>query len=158
LYIAGSELAAGDFRLKRLLPQLQELGERSPVFKRLGEGVAALLEPGSTEEASPGVQLQELTLLLESVLYTQGVTTADGTPGPLPVRTFVLQTNQPYRKLAAVQQALSTTGSGRYEIVVDAYEEGVFQDLRLLPLAITALNDPYSEIAELAMTEILPQA
>lgn len=156
LYIAGSELSAGDFRLKRLLPQFQQLGERAPVFKKLGEGVASLLEPGSAEGAAPGVQLQELTLLLESVLYTQGVTAAEGTPGPLPERTFTLQTKQPYRKLAVVVQALSTTGSGRYEIIVDAFKEGVFQDLRLLPLAIAALNDPYSEIAEFTMTDILP--
>lgn len=156
LYIAGSELAAGDFRLKRLLPQFQQLGERSPVFKKLGEGIAALLEPGSPDGPAPGVQLQEHTLLLESVLYTQGTTAVGGTPGPLPVRNFTLRTNQPYRKLAPVLEALTTTGSGRYETVLDAYKEGVFQDLRLLPLAISALNDPYSELAEYAMNHILP--
>ncbi|MBP2112397.1 HEAT repeat domain-containing protein [Paenibacillus silagei] len=156
LYIAGSELAAGDFRLKRLLPQFQQLGERSPVFKKLGEGINALLEPGSPDGPAPGIQLQENTLLLESVLYTQGTTTVDGTPGPLPVRKFTLQTNQTYRKLAPVIEALTTTGSGRYEIVLDAFKEGVFQDLRLLPLAVSALNDPYSELAEYAKNHILP--
>ncbi|MEK3904242.1 HEAT repeat domain-containing protein [Paenibacillus sp. FSL R7-0179] len=156
LYIAGSELAAGDFRLKRLLPQFQQLGERSPVFKKLGEGITALIEPGSPEGLAPGIQLQENTLLLESVLYTQGTTTVDGTPGPLPVRKFTLQTNQTFRKLAPVIEALTTTGSGRYEIVLDAYKEGVFQDLRLLPLAVSALNDPYSELAEYAKNHILP--
>lgn len=73
LYIAGSDLAAGDFRLKRLLPQFQQLGERAPVFKRLGEGITALIEPGSTAEPVSAAKLQELTLLLESVLYTQGL-------------------------------------------------------------------------------------
>ncbi|NQX43944.1 HEAT repeat domain-containing protein [Paenibacillus tritici] len=156
LYIAGSELAAGDFRLKRLLPQFQQLGERSPVFKKIGEGIAALLEPASSDGPAPGVQLQEHTLLLESVLYTQGTIAVDGTPGPLPVRNFTLHTKQPYRKLAPVLEALSTTGSGRHEIVVDAYKEGAFQDLRLLPPAVAALSDPYSELAEYAMTNILP--
>lgn len=156
LYIAGSELAAGDFRLKRLLPQFQQLGERSPVFKKLGEGITALIEAGSPDSLAPGIQLQENTLLLESVLYTQGTTSVEGTPGPLPVRKFTLQTNQTYRKLAPVIEALTTTGSGRYEIVLDAYKEGVFQDLRLLPLAVSALNDPYSELAEYAKNHILP--
>ncbi|WP_340023164.1 HEAT repeat domain-containing protein [Paenibacillus sp. FSL K6-1096] len=156
LYIAGSELAAGDFRLKRLLPQLQQLGERSPVFKKLGEGVETLLEPGGAEGAAPGAALLEVTLLLESVLYTQGTVQAEGTPGPIPVRSFTLQTKQPYRKLAPVLEALSTTGSGRYEVVVDAFKEGVFQDLRLLPVAVSALNDPYSELAEYAKNKILP--
>ncbi|MHA6532413.1 HEAT repeat domain-containing protein [Paenibacillus sp. BAC0078] len=156
LYIAGSDLAAGDFRLKRLLPQFQQLGERAAVFKRLGEGIASLLEPAGGQEPAPAVQLQELTLLLESVLYTQGVSTSDGTPGALRTRSFALETKLPYRKLAAVRQALTTTGGGRHEIVVDAFKEGIFQDLRLLPLAIAALSDPYSEIADFAMTEILP--
>lgn len=154
LYIAGSDLAAGDFRLKRLLPQFQQLGERAAVFKKLGEGIAGLLEP---DDASvPASRLQELTLLLESVLYTQGATAPEGTPGAVTHYPFALQTELPYRKLAAVRLALTTTGSGRYETVVEAFKEGVFRDLRLLPLAIGALNDPYSAIADYAMTTILP--
>ncbi|WP_379153072.1 HEAT repeat domain-containing protein [Paenibacillus sp. sgz5001063] len=156
LYIAGSDLAAGDFRLKRLLPQFQQLGERAAVFKRLGEGIASLLEPGDGQGMQAATRLQELTLLLESVLYTQGVTAPEGTPGELRSRNLLLETKYPYRKLAAVRQALTTTGSGRYEIVIEAFKEGMFQDLRLLPLAIAALNDPYSEIAEYSMSEILP--
>ncbi|WP_340023163.1 HEAT repeat domain-containing protein [Paenibacillus sp. FSL K6-1096] len=156
LYIAGSGLAAGDFRLKRLLPQLQQLGERSPVFKKLGEGAAALLEPADADEAALGAALLEHTLLLESVLYTQGSMNVEGTPGPLPVQSFRLETKQPYRKLAPVLEALSTTGSGRYEIVEDAFQQGVFQDLRLLPLAVSALNDPYSELADYVKEHILP--
>ncbi|OKP82670.1 HEAT repeat domain-containing protein [Paenibacillus sp. P32E] len=156
LYIAGSDLAAGDFRLKRLLPQFQQLGERAAVFKRLGEGITSLLEPGDGQGTPAAVRLQELTLLLESVLYTQGVTAPEGTPGELRSRNLSLDTKFPYRKLAVVRQALTTTGSGRYEIVTEAFKEGMFQDLRLLPLAIAALNDPYSEIAEFSMTEILP--
>ncbi|KWX77401.1 HEAT repeat domain-containing protein [Paenibacillus jilunlii] len=156
LYIAGSDLAAGDFRLKRLLPQFQQLGERAAVFKRLGEGITSLVEPGAGDGAPAAVRLQELTLLLESVLYTQGVSAPDEAPGELRSRNFTLDTRLPYRKLAAVRQALTTTGSGRYEIVIEAFKDGMFQDLRLLPLAIAALNDPYSEIAEFAMTAILP--
>ncbi|MEC0171830.1 HEAT repeat domain-containing protein [Paenibacillus graminis] len=156
IYIAGSELAAGDFRLKRLLPQFQQLGERAAVFKRLGEGITSLVEPGAGDEVPAAVRLQELTLLLESVLYTQGVSTPDEAPGELRSRNFTLDTQLPYRKLAAVRQALTTTGSGRYEIVIEAFKDGMFRDLRLLPLAIAALNDPYSEIAEYAMTTILP--
>ncbi|KWX71111.1 hypothetical protein AMQ84_29315 [Paenibacillus riograndensis] len=156
LYIAGSELAAGDFRLKRLLPQFQQLGERAAVFKRLGEGITSLVEPGAGDGAPSAVRLQELTLLLESVLYTQGVSTPDEAPGELRSRNFTLDTKLPYRKLAAVRQALTTTGSGRYEVVIEAFKDGMFQDLRLLPLAIAALNDPYSEIAEFAMNNILP--
>ncbi|WP_151734694.1 HEAT repeat domain-containing protein ['Paenibacillus yunnanensis' Narsing Rao et al. 2020] len=155
LYIAGSDLAAGDFRLKRLLPQFRQLGERSAVFKRIGEGIAALVEPEASAEP-PAVKLQELALLLESVLYTQGTSTPEGSPGPIetvPVRT---RTTLAYRRLAPIRDALTTSGGGRYEIIMEAYKEGAFQDLRLLPLAIGALDDPYSEIADYAMTTILP--
>lgn len=153
LYIAGSDLAVDDFRLKRLLPQFQQLGERAAVFKRLGEGITALIAPGGT---APAVKLQELTLLLESVLYTQGATSPDGAPGGVQSSAFALKTNMSYRKLAPVRQALTTTGSGRYETIAEAFNDGVFQDLRLLPLAIGALSDPYAEIAEFAMKQILP--
>ncbi|GGF84478.1 hypothetical protein GCM10010912_32090 [Paenibacillus albidus] len=156
LYIAGSDLAPGDFRLKRLLPQFQQLGERAAVFKRLGEGISALVEPGSGQGDSPAVQLQELATLLSSVLYTQGSTDADGEPGALKTEAVRLSTTYTYRKLAEVQTALSTTGSGRYEIVTDAYKAGLFQDLRLFPYALKALSDPYVEIADYATEHILP--
>lgn len=156
LYIAGSDLAAGDFRLKRLLPQFQLLGERAAVFKKLGEGISALIEPAGDPEELPAVKLQELTLLLESVLYTQGATEPSGASVPVKKSLFPLATEFTHRRLAPVRQALTTTGSGRYETVVEAYKEGLFQDLRLLPLAIAALNDPYAELAEYAASQILP--
>ncbi|WP_150268424.1 HEAT repeat domain-containing protein [Paenibacillus tepidiphilus] len=155
LYIAGSDLAAGDFRLKRLLPQFRQLGERSAVFKRLGEGIAALVEPADAAEPS-AVKLQELALLLESVLYTQGATAPDGEPGPIAANPVNAGTTLSYRRLAPIREALTTTGGGRYEIVVEAFKEGAFQDLRLLPLAIRALDDPYSEIADYAAATLLP--
>ncbi|AIQ46864.1 hypothetical protein R70723_14000 [Paenibacillus sp. FSL R7-0273] len=157
LYIAGSDLAAEDFRLKRLLPQFEQLGERAPVFKRLGEGVAALIRPAAAGEAAPAVKLQDLTLLLESVLYTQGSTApSGGVPAQLQGSSFGLETKVSSRKIAGVRQALTTTGSGRYETVLEAFKDGVFQDLRLLPLAVSALGDPYAELADFAMNKIVP--
>lgn len=156
IYIAGSDLALGDFRLKRMLPQFQQLGERAPIFKRLGEGIAALIEPADMESHQSAEQLQDLNLLLTSVLRTQGTTAPQGDLGPLEHRPVSLSTFLSYRKLAAVEEALTTTGSNRYEVVVHAFEEGMFQDLRLMSLAVRALGDPYSEIADFAMQKILP--
>lgn len=156
LYIAGSELAAGDFRLKRLLPQFVQLGERSPVFKRLGEGIAALIEPPTGQTGRSAEALQELGTLLGSVLRTQGTAAPEGELKPVESRPMPLSTDLSYRKLAAVKSALTTTGSGRYEVIVQAFEAGMFRDLRLLPHAVAALDDPYSEIADFAMMRILP--
>ncbi|MCJ8014254.1 HEAT repeat domain-containing protein [Paenibacillus sp. KQZ6P-2] len=156
LYIAGSDLAAGDYRLKRLLPTFQQLGERAPVFKKLGEGVEALIGPGSGNGADSARLLQDVNLLLQSVLNTQGKAAADGQTAPFTSKSVLLPTRLSYRKLSAVRTALTTRGGGRHEVILEAYHEGVFRDLRLLPFAIEALNDPYVEIAELAMTDILP--
>ncbi|TCZ80730.1 HEAT repeat domain-containing protein [Paenibacillus albiflavus] len=156
IFIAGSDLALGDYRLKRMLPQFQQLGERAPIYKRLGEGISALIEPADIENYQSADQLQDLNLLLTSVLRTQGMTAPQGELRPLENRPVSFSTFLSYRKLAAVEAALTTTGSNRYEVVVHAYDVGMFRDLRLLPLAIRAIGDPYSEIAEFAMQKILP--
>lgn len=122
LYIAGSELAAEDFRLKRLLPQFQQLGERAPIFKRLGEGIALVIASDPSEGSSSAQQLQDLSVLLSSVLHTQGVTSPDGELLEVQVHPLSLPTQFSYRKLSAVQLALSTRGGGRYEIIKEAYE------------------------------------
>ena len=155
LYIAGAELATGDFRLKTP-PQFQQLGERAPVFKRLGEGISALIEPESGKETPSAQSLQDLNQSLSSVSHTQGTTAPEGELHPVDHHPVSLSSHLSFRKLSAVQTALSTTGGGRYEIIEEAWKEGLFRDFRLVYLAIEALNDPYVEIGELAANEILP--
>lgn len=156
LYIAGSDLAVGDFRLKRLLPQFQQLGERAPIFKRLAEGIASLIEPPVGKEQSSAETLQDIGMLLHSVLYTQGSSAPAGQMADMESYPSNLSTKLSYRKLAAVQEALTTTGGGRYEVILQAFEDGMFADLRLLQYAIAALGDPYTEIADLTTDKILP--
>ncbi|MWV42133.1 HEAT repeat domain-containing protein [Paenibacillus sp. HJL G12] len=156
LYIAGSDLAAGDYRLKRLLPSFQQLGERAPVFKKLGEGVQALIETDQGSATDSARKLQDVNLLLHSVLHTLGKGSAEGETVPLKSTPLPLPTRLSYRKLSAVRTALTTRGSGRHEVILEAFREGIFRDLRLFPLAVEALNDPYVDIAEFAMTDILP--
>ncbi len=157
LYIAGSDLAVDDFRLKKLEPKLEQLGERAPVFKRLAEGVAALTGPSDAEARA--ARLQDVSLLLNSVLSTQGATTAQSevSSEQVPVSGLSgLSADRSYRQLAEVQNALSTSGGGRYEVVASAHQEGLFRDLRLFPFAVKALGDTYSELADYAAREILP--
>ncbi|MBD8498435.1 HEAT repeat domain-containing protein [Paenibacillus arenosi] len=156
IYIAGSDLATGDFRLKRMLPQFEQLGERAPVFKKLAEGIAAVIAPESQETRTSAEKLQDLGLLLSSVLRTLGTTSVEGELRDTANLPHSLTTNLSFRKLAAVKEALTTTGSGRYEIVREAFEAKMFDDMRLLPHAIAALNDPYSELADLVEKKILP--
>ena len=115
-----------------------------------------MIEPDSGKENQSAQLLQDINQLLSSVLHTQGTTAPEGERFPVDHHPVSLSSHLSYRKLSAVQTALTTTGSGRYEIIEEAWKEGLFRDFRLVYLAIEALNDPYVEIGELAANEILP--
>ncbi|MBY0514243.1 MAG: HEAT repeat domain-containing protein [Gemmataceae bacterium] len=154
LAVAGSVVARGDFRLKKLLPPLEQAGAKAPVIAKVAECAKAVVE--GTEEAS-AENLLELTSLVTAVLYTQGET---GMPGTLePIETVdlggaVSQTSA--RVLMPLLEALSSTGSGRLELVKDAAQRGLFRDLRLVKPALAALDDPYPEIVEFVAEKVLP--
>jgi HEAT repeats len=154
LAIAGSVVAPGDFRLKKLLPQLEQAGKKAPVFAKVADAVTRLVE---SSEKSSAVPLLELATLVNAILYTQGVTGIDGELTPL--KTIDLgrpKTQASARMLKPLLEALTTTGSGRLEIIRDAYERGAFHDLRLIAPALAALDDTYSEIGDLVAQKILP--
>src|SRR4051812_19895542 len=146
LAVAGSVVARGDFRLKKLLPPLEQAGAKAPVFARVAEAAKAVV--GGPEEAAAG-NLLELASLVTAVLYTQGET---GMAGALePIETVDLggttaQTSA--RLLKPLLEALSSTGSGRLEIVKEAHVQGAFRDLRLVMPALNGLDDPYAEVAD----------
>jgi hypothetical protein len=154
LAIAGSVVAPGDFRLKKLVPQLEKAGERAPVFAKTGEAVTRLVE---SNEKTSAAALLELTSLVNAVLYTQGETGIDGEM--VPIKTVALAragTQTSARVLKPLLEALTTTGSGRLEVIRDAYERGAFHDLRLIAPALAALDDPYPDIGDLVAEKILP--
>ncbi|OAS17800.1 HEAT repeat domain-containing protein [Paenibacillus oryzisoli] len=153
LFIAGSGMAAGDLRLQKMLPNLQKLGESAPVFNRVAQGVSQVLEAESNSSAS---RLLELGTLLHSVLYTQGKTetkeelvTVEGTGAKLP-------TAIPYRKLHPLIDALTQKGQGRMEQLRQGYEDGLFHDFRVLPAAVSGLDDSYAEIPDYLQRTVLP--
>ena len=154
LAVAGSVVARGDFRLKKLLLPLEQAGAKAPVFAKVGECARAVIE--GPEETS-AESLLELTSLVTAVLYTQGET---GLAGPLePIESVDLggttaQTSA--RLLKPLLEALSSTGSGRLELVRDAHGRGAFRDLRLVKPALDGLDDPYPEIAEFLAEKVLP--
>src|SRR6478736_5460115 len=85
LAVAGSAVARGDYRLKKLLPPLEQAGAKAPVFARVAEAAKAVVE--GPEEAAAG-NLLELASLVTAVLYTQG---ESGRPGTLePIETVNL--------------------------------------------------------------------
>jgi hypothetical protein len=154
LAIAGSVVAPGDFRLKKLLPPLDQAGQKAPVFARVGEAIRRLVE---SDEKTSASALLELTTLVTAILYTQGETGIEGEL--VPIKTVPLKrpkTQVSARVLKPLQEALTTTGSGRLEIIRDAFEQGACHDLRLIAPALSALDDSYAEVADFVLEKILP--
>ncbi|MCU6711890.1 HEAT repeat domain-containing protein [Paenibacillus sp. J5C_2022] len=166
LYKAGSDLAIGDLRLKHMEPSFRQLGEKAAVFNRLADRMEALIIPSAQQESSPAEKLQELAMLLSSVLRTAEKTDLEGELQPLlsycnqpssQTRDEVSLSNSlSFQELYPVIQALSTRGGGRYEIVHEAYSSGKFQDFRLMMLAVDAIGDSHPDISDLAARSIVP--
>lgn len=154
LAIAGSPLAVGDFRLKKLIPPLEQAGAKVPVFAQVAKAIGDVV---NGKEADSAANLLNLSTLLNAILYTQGQTSAEGELRDL--ETFPsnsASTRTTARVLKPLVQALTSTGSGRFETVKSAVERGAFNDLRLIDPAIQALGDVYPELADLVADKILP--
>jgi hypothetical protein len=153
LAIAGSVVARGDFRLKKLIPALDQAGGKAPVFARVAEAVKAVVD---SEEQTSGQALLELSKLVNAILYTQGESGATGTLEPIQTADLRGTTTQASaRTLKPLLEALTTTGSGRFELIRDAHDRGAFRDLRLVKPAVEALDDVYPEIADFVADKIL---
>ncbi len=154
LAIAGSAVAPGDFRLKKLVPPLAKSGEKSPVFAKVAQAVQALVD---SNEKTASTALLELTTLVNAILYTQGETGAAGEFKALESVDLGGQATQTSaRVLKPLLEALSSTGSGRWELIKDAVERGAFKDLRLVKPALHAIDDPYPEIGQIISRKVLP--
>ncbi|WP_233216555.1 HEAT repeat domain-containing protein [Blastopirellula marina] len=154
LAVAGSNLAADDFRLKKLIPLLRKAAEKAPVFGKLADSAESLLSSPATQSAD---KLLELSSMVTAILYTQGQTGIEGKLASLPKTELEFKpTRTGARALKPLLDALTTTGPGRLEIIRDAAERGLFNDLRLVSPAIAAIDDPYAEIGDLVTDKILP--
>src|SRR5690348_1044843 len=71
LAIAGSPLAVGDFRLKKLIGPLEQIGAKVPVFAQVAKAIGELV---NGTEAASAAHLLSLSTLLNAILYTQGQT------------------------------------------------------------------------------------
>ncbi len=154
LAIAGSSVAPGDFRLKKSIAPLEQAGAKAPVFAKVAQSIQALVD--STDKTAAAALL-ELTTLVSAVLYTQGTTGIEGEITPIKTTDLgVRSTQTSARTIKPLLEALSTTGSGRLEIVQDAVTRDLFRDLRLIGPAVRAIDDAYPDIADLIVKQVLP--
>src|SRR5205823_13920677 len=95
--------------------------------------------------------------LVNAILYTQGETLTPGTLEPIQTTDLGVGSAQASaRVLKPLLEALTTTGSGRLELIRDAHERGAFRDLRLVKPALDALDDVYAEIGDFIAGQVLP--
>jgi hypothetical protein len=154
LAIAGAAVASGDFRLKKLVPALEQAGAKAPVLARVAQATQAVVDSG--EKAAPAALL-DLASLVHAILYTQGETGIAGEFTPMATTDLgASETRTTARVLKPLLDALASSGSGRLEMIRDAVERGTFRDLRLVRPALNALDDSYAEIADLIRTKVLP--
>lgn len=154
LAIAGSNLAAGDFRLKKLVPPLEKAGEKAPVFAKVAGAIQNVID-SDTKTASQA--LLELSTLVTAILYTQGKTGAGGKLKAIKSTDFGMPTSDASaRVLKPLIESLTTTGSGRLEMIRDAHKRGAFKDLRLVKPAVAAIDDVYAEIGDFVAMNVLP--
>lgn len=154
LAIAGSPLAVGDFRLKKLIAPLEQAGAKAPVFAQVAKAISDLVN--GTEAESAG-RLLILSTLLNAILYTQGESGTTVGFGELEVfATRCSSTRTTARVLKPLVTALTSAGAGRFEIIKEACARNAFNDLRLVDPAIQALGDTYSELGDLVAEKILP--
>ena len=142
--IAGTVLLQQDFRLKRTVEQLEK-------------GMA--LVNGTAK--CPQEELLDLIALVDAVLVTTSGT-IEGEAVPLQTKVAeesLLEADGSYKKqyryseLMPLYQALITKGSGRYEVVDQAFREqsGVLRDIRLEGLLVAGLGDSYTEMVSLIL-------
>ncbi|TWT92346.1 hypothetical protein [Stieleria varia] len=153
LAIAGSGLAEDDFRLKKLIEPLRKSGQKAPVFAKVADAAQRLIDAKPNDSATA---LLDLSSLVMAILYTQGELGGSGKLHKIqPVGISFTSTQTPARLLKPVIEALTTTGSGRMEIVREAHQRGVFEDPRLVNHAIAALDDVYAELADFIEQKVI---
>ncbi|MDU1890720.1 MAG: HEAT repeat domain-containing protein [Dysgonomonas sp.] len=157
LFIAGSKFAKGDPRLQKHIPVLNKLGEKAPVFKKLATDIEELLEIDMQQSAE---KLMSISTLLYSVLYTQGdlVETEVEEKEQIPnIPIDDINTAFSYLQLKPVIEALTTSNSGRLEVLKDAFERNIFTDSRTYQYLDYALGDKYSELCDYVEKTIIPK-
>ena len=126
------------------------------MFNKLAQEIEVLLQIETQYSAE---KLLNVSTLLYSVLYTQGVTTlpeAKRQEYQPNIALADVNTNYSYLQLKPVLQALTESKSGRLDILKDAFERGVFKDSRTYGYLNIALGDKYTELGDYVEETLIP--
>lgn len=146
--IAGTSLIPEDFRLKRAVEDIKPLEAVSPVFAKIGQMASKLLADSCEDRECV---LLDVITLVDALLCTQGQVAVTGEIVPVTVESWgSVITNAPYSVVKTLVEALTTSGNGHYQYVVDTHTEKpeLFQDYRVKSAMVQALGAGYAELAE----------
>lgn len=147
--IAGTNLLSEDFRLKRAVEEIKPLEALNPVFAKIGQLANALIAENSDNKEAI---LMDTITLVDAVLCTQGQVAVAEAVEPIEVNGWgSVITNAPYSVVKGLVEALTTSGNGHYQFVVDTHEEQpeLFSDYRVKSAMVEALGAGYAELADL---------
>lgn len=166
---AGSLLLKEDFRLVRTIEQFEKVSQANPVFQKIYKQGKLLLEETEKKEE----KLLDLISLIDAVLITQTKTMLEGEAEILhesstASRLTDLKDGQEvlpvfaqykYSELKPVYDALTTNGSGRFEVINSAFKNrtDLIYERRIRTALINGLGDQYTQISDL-VKEILCKA
>lgn len=158
LFIAGSKFAHQDLRLLKLIPAFEQLGEKAPVFKKIGAEITALTTASREDSAQ---HLTDLSNIVYAILYTQAEHIAKNTAFDdailVPILDYkTVTTATTYLELKPIVEALTTSKSGRLEVLEQAHKAGTLMDFRLFPYINNALGDKYTDLAQFIADAVIP--
>jgi hypothetical protein len=156
LFIAGSKFAKNDPRLQKQAAVFNKSGDKSPVFKKIAEGIENLV---NAETSDASTKLLELSTFLYAVLYTQGETvdTEQQESNLIPVLQLEdVATEKSYQVIKHLIELLTVQKDGRTRYAKAAFEHGLFNDFRIYHLLDAALDDHYTEFADYIENTVIP--
>lgn len=148
--VAGTALLEEDFRLKKAMENLAPLVQKNLVFEKIHDGLQQLFH---AEETQRGKLLLNLLGLVDAVLYTQASSGIQGELIMLPDMPSCGTLQQiPYSELKPLVDALTTTASGRMEVLQEVRKKTpqYLSDARIINLLIADLGDTYKEMSALS--------
>lgn len=154
LYVAGSSLAKGDPRLKKYIPTLQKLGEKAPVFQALALKLEALTN-GDEKDAPENIM--EASMILYSVLYTQGSTDTKEYTTDVEFSQAVHSFRKiPYSTLHKMIRTLAVGNGEHDDSIKELYESELYKDLRLYEAYVNCIGDKRTYISDYVESTIIP--
>ena len=131
LAIAGTNLLSEDFRLKKTAKQFHAIALSSPVLSKIDQMIQCLFDENNKEKE---ITLMDAITLVNAVVCTQtNYTVKKEEQQQITVLEGGSITNIKYSELEPIITALTTKGSGRYEIIRNVYrnKKELFKDFRI---------------------------